>query len=195
MVTRSRRGAIVPVVLGVALLALAGCGKDDLAATFTGGTNSKEKQPIPSTVQPSEATPAQAQAAGTVTASVVSDPVAASKMEQTKLVDGQPIREQAQKYRATNVRDPFRSLIQDGDDRSNLVDLSVVSLVGIVQGDVPFCIVEDAEGISYVLRKGDRVKNGRVVSIKEDMVVASQTLLGYTTTVHLKLEEERGSHG
>ena len=55
--------------------------------------------------------------------------------------------------------------------------------------------VEDAEGIAYVLRKGDRVRNGRIVAIKVDRVVASQTFLGYTSTVQLKLEEERGSHG
>jgi hypothetical protein len=194
VVTRFRRGALVPIVLSAAVLAAAGCGKDELAQKFTGGTSSRDKQPIQSTVQAGQQTPAQPQPAGTVAPSIVSDPVAATKME-TQLVDGKPIREQSQKYRATNKRDPFRSLIQDTDERSDLVDLSVVSLVGIVQGDVPFCIVEDAEGIAYVLRKGDRVKNGRVVSIGTDTVVASQTLLGYTTTVRLKMEEERGSHG
>jgi Tfp pilus assembly protein PilP len=65
----------------------------------------------------------------------------------------------------------------------------VVKLVGVVlSGDQPFAIVEDADGIAYVLRKGDRVKNGRVVRITTDALVCSQTLLGYTTTVQLELE-------
>jgi hypothetical protein len=94
-------------------------------------------------------------------------------------------------------RDPFRSLISSDQARAEIVDLSVVTLVGIVwaQGE-PFCIVEDQEGISYVLRKGDPVKNGRVVSIHRDKLVASQTILGYTTTVQLTLAKEKGkTHG
>ena len=85
---------------------------------------------------------------------------------------------------------PTRALTNE-----DIVDLSVVKLVGIVQGPDPFCIVEDAEGIAYVLRKGDRVRNGRVVSISATSLVASQTLLGFTTTVQLSLEEGRESHG
>jgi len=106
---------------------------------------------------------------------------------------GDALREQATLYRASKSRDPFRSLISSEDENwSDVVDLSVVTLVGVVtSGEVPFCVLEDVEGISYVLRKGDRVKNGRVVRITEDALVASQTILGYTTTVQLKLEERK----
>lgn len=203
MATSFRRGALVPAVLCAALLGLSACGKDDIAQTFTGGSSSKDKQPIPSTVN-AGAAPAPAQAAAATPAAAapaaaakagMSEPQPATKMKEVELVDGQPIRENSQKYRSARVRDPFRSLITDDEVRTDLVDLGIVTLVGIVQGDVPFAIVEDADGIAYVLRKGDRVRNGRVVSIKEDMIVASQTLLGYTTTVQLKLEEENESHG
>ena len=72
-----------------------------------------------------------------------------------------------------------------------------MTLVGVVWAHPrPFCIVEDAEGISYVLRKGDRVKNGRVTAVHRDKLVASQTILGYTTTVQLTLDKEKGrTHG
>jgi Tfp pilus assembly protein PilP len=99
-----------------------------------------------------------------------------------------PLRAQSNEYRSTTRRDPFASLI-GSDERSDLVDLSVVRLVGVVtSGDRPFAIVQDTEGVSYVLRKGDRVKNGRVVRVTSEGLVCSQTLLGYTTTVQLKLE-------
>ena len=49
---------------------------------------------------------------------------------------------------------------------------------------------------SYVLRKGDRVRNGRVVEIRATSVVASQTILGFTTTVQLELVDRKGEkHG
>ena len=109
----------------------------------------------------------------------------------------QSLRSEAQVYTATRNRDPFRSLISSDQDRTNIVDLSVVTLVGVVWAHPrPFCIVEDAEGISYVLRKGDRVKNGRVTAVHRDKLVASQTILGYTTTVQLTLDKEKGrTHG
>lgn len=187
MVTRTRSS--VAVVLGAALLALSACGKADLAQKFTGGSSSKDKAMIPSTVSAAQpvATPAPADVA------VAGKPPAPA--EATKPVEGHPIREKEMKYRSASVRDPFRSLISGSEDRSGLVDLSVVTLVGIVMGDDPFCIVEDAEGTAYVLRKGDRVRNGRVVSIKTDTMVASQTLLGFTSTVQMKLEEGKESHG
>lgn len=195
MATRASKGLFAAGLLGAAFLAAQGCGKDDISQGFAGGSSSKEKAPIPSTVnagaaaQPAPAAPAPA------------DPAVAVKGEdegedaRQHLVDGKPIREQQMKYHSANVRDPFRSLISDQAERTDIVDLSVVKLVGIVQGPDPFCIVEDAEGIAYVLRKGDRVRNGRVVSISATSLVASQTLLGFTTTVQLSLEEGRESHG
>jgi hypothetical protein len=51
--------------------------------------------------------------------------------------------------------------------------------------------VEDPEKVSYVLRVGDPVRNGRVVGIRPEALVCSQTVLGYTTTVQLKLEERK----
>jgi hypothetical protein len=120
-------------------------------------------------------------------------PAVAEKQMETAMADdpNAPIRETSMEYRASgSTRDPFLSLV-GGENRSELIDLSVVTLVAVVGGEDPFGVVEDAEGSSYVLRQGDRVKNGRVVSIKPNALVASQTILGYTTTVQLKLVEER----
>lgn len=194
VVNKPRLRVPVAVITGGILLALSACGTDEVAQTFTGGSNSKDKQPIPPAVQTAQVVPAPAGSAAQ-TAARVNEPAVATKTDAPKLVEGRPIREKEMKYRSGGARDPFRSLLGDGEDRSDLVDLNVVTLVGIVYGDEPFCTVEDAEGTTYVLRKGDRVKNGRIVSINRDTVVASQTLLGYTTTVQLKLEEGKESHG
>jgi Tfp pilus assembly protein PilP len=101
------------------------------------------------------------------------------------------LRENLYYYDAFNRRDPFRSLVDGAfnrNDKMDLVNLSAVQLVGIVRGEVDrFSLLEDASGYSYILRVGDRVHNGTVVSIGEDELVARVTNFGQTTTVRLHL--------
>lgn len=194
MVTRAgipRRLATASTAV-VCVLLLGGCGGgEDAVANFAGGTNSKDKQPIPSAIEASALPGAPIEIpppAG------IQDPAVVAKTaeEESPRKSTEPIRVHSNEYRASASRDPFASLI-GSDQRSDLVDLSVVKLVGVVtSGDRPFAIVEDSEGVSYVLRKGDRVKNGRVVRVTDEGLVCSQTMLGYTTTVQLKLEHGKG---
>jgi len=101
------------------------------------------------------------------------------------------LRENLYYYDAFNHRDPFRSLVEGAfnqSDKMDLVNLSAVQLVGVVRGEVDrFALLEDASGYSYILRVGDRVHNGSVVSIGEDELVARVTNFGQTTTVRLRL--------
>jgi hypothetical protein len=101
------------------------------------------------------------------------------------------LRENLYYYDAFNRRDPFRSLVDGAfnrSDRMDLVNLNAVQLVGVVRGEVDrFALLEDASGYSYILRVGDRVHNGTVVSIGEDELVARVTNFGQTTTVRLHL--------
>ena len=135
------------------------------------------------------AQPAAAQAAPAVTAPVQPDSSAAvtAPAPGAKVV----LRENLYYYDAFNRRDPFRSLIDGAfnqSDRMELVNLSAVQLVGLVRGEVDrFALLEDASGYSYILRVGDRVHNGSVVSIGEDELVARVTNFGQTTTVRLRL--------
>jgi Tfp pilus assembly protein PilP len=120
-------------------------------------------------------------------APVESDAPAATTSANGKVV----IRENLYYYDAFNRRDPFRSLVDGAFNRSDKMDqvnLNAVQLVGIVRGEVDrFALLEDASGYSYILRVGDRVHNGTVVSIGEDELVARVTNFGQTTTVRLHL--------
>jgi hypothetical protein len=101
------------------------------------------------------------------------------------------LRESLYYYDAFNRRDPFRSLVEGAFNRSDkmdLVNLAAVQLVGVVRGEVDrFALLEDGNGYSYILRVGDRVHNGTVVSIGEEELVARVTNFGQTTTVRLHL--------
>jgi Tfp pilus assembly protein PilP len=108
---------------------------------------------------------------------------------------GVQLRENSYYYSAFNRRDPFRSLI-DGvfvkNEKMTLVNLNAVSLVGIVKGELDrFALLEDEDEFSYILRVGDRVRNGSVVSIGDQEMVARVTNFGQTTTIRLHLVERK----
>ncbi len=175
----------------------AGCDSGPLRG-LAGGTNSKDKAPIPPAVNAAAAaTPAPGTAAATPE---VQGPAVTDKAAPAHAVlppPNEPLRDKSEEYRAGRERDPFLSLLSGQNTRTDLVDPSIVRLVGIVSsGARPFCVVEDPEKVSYILYVGDPVRNGRVVAIKAESVVFSQTVLGYTTTVQLKLEERKDvKHG
>jgi hypothetical protein len=197
---------------------LAACGRagERSIADFTGGKKSGAKQPAPAQANP-PAEPHQAGAPHAPAPQPASAPVSAAgeeaarspevsgpavsqkspSTEELSAEESRPIREQTIAYGASHRKDPFRSLIGGSDIDTEIIDLSVVKLVGVAwdEGRI-FCAVEDAEGTAFILHKGDRVKNGRVVSIDHTALVASQTILGYTTTVQLTLENGKDdTHG
>jgi Tfp pilus assembly protein PilP len=97
-------------------------------------------------------------------------------------------------YASLGKRDPFASLLAGHFEESGpdgLVNIDEVKLVGVMWGDTDrFALVEDADGYSYILREGDRVKYGTVTRLDEDRLVARINFFGMTRTVVLSLEKE-----
>ena len=107
------------------------------------------------------------------------------------------LRENSYYYGAFNRRDPFRSLVSGRfvrDDMMETVDLTGVELVGVVKGDLDrFALLEDEKGFTYILRVGDRVRNGSIVAIGEQSMTARIVTFGQTSkfTLHL-VERQKG---
>ncbi|MEJ2719742.1 MAG: hypothetical protein P8181_01195 [bacterium] len=101
------------------------------------------------------------------------------------------LRKNSYYYSAFNKRDPFASLIVGdfvSDKKMELVDIARVELVGIVKGDLDrFALLEDEKGFSYILRVGDRVRNGSVVAIGDKSMVARVTNFGQTKKHTLRI--------
>ena len=99
-------------------------------------------------------------------------------------------------YQSYGKADPFAVLVAgdfEKDSANELVDMNSAHLVGVMWGqDDKFALVEDGEGFGYILRVGDRIRNGRVVSIRKDSLTARVTLYGITNKVVLKLEKSEG---
>jgi hypothetical protein len=96
-------------------------------------------------------------------------------------------------YQSYGKADPFGVLVSGDFEKSTaseLVDMNSAHLVGVMWGqDDKFALVEDGEGFGYILRVGDRVRHGRVVSIRKNSLTARVTLYGITNKVVLKLEK------
>jgi len=105
------------------------------------------------------------------------------------------LRENSYYYGAFNRRDPFRSLVDGSfvrDGKMELVSLGAVELVGVVRGDLDrFALLEDEKGFTYILRVGDRVRNGSIVAVGENTLTARVTSFGQTRKVTLHMVERQ----
>jgi hypothetical protein len=101
-------------------------------------------------------------------------------------------------YRSHGRRDPFRPLLckdEEEERQSDRLYLDGARLVGILWGGRVLALLEDNEGVSFCLEKGDRVHNGRLVEIRPDAVVFNQYRYGGTETVTLELEKKKKAGG
>ncbi|MBN1163498.1 MAG: hypothetical protein JXB45_02890 [Candidatus Krumholzibacteriota bacterium] len=110
-----------------------------------------------------------------------------------KDADSKTLREKRYYYKAFNRRDPFRSLVTGEFEESEyeLVNIYGVKLVGVLSGGLErFAMLEDNNGYGYILKAGDPVRNGSIVSVGDRSVIARIAMFGQTTTVTLRLEDK-----
>jgi Tfp pilus assembly protein PilP len=109
--------------------------------------------------------------------------------------DSITLRDKVYYYQAFNQRDPFQSLIAGEFEESgelDIVDIYSVRLVGILSGGMrKFAMLEDNNGYAYIMKAGDPIRNGSIVSVSDRALVARVSLFGQTSTVTLRLEEKK----
>jgi len=109
--------------------------------------------------------------------------------------DSITLRDRVYYYQAFNQRDPFQSLIAGEFEQSgelDIVDINSVKLVGVLSGGVEkFAMLEDNNGYSYIMKAGDPIRNGNIVSVSDRSLIARVSLFGQTSTVTLRLEEKK----
>ncbi|MBU8922576.1 MAG: hypothetical protein KOO63_12230 [Bacteroidales bacterium] len=105
------------------------------------------------------------------------------------------LREKKYYYQAFNRRDPFTSLIAGEFEESefDLVDIYGVKLVGVLSGGMDkYAMLEDKNGFGYIIKAGDPIRNGSIISVGDRALVARLTMFGQTTSVTLRLEGKTG---
>lgn len=96
-------------------------------------------------------------------------------------------------YQTMGRRDPFAALVQVGAgfNAAALPDVNSLRLVGVLH-DVQssWGLFEDANGYGYILKKGDRVQNGRLSKLTENKAFFQLSEFGWSRSVELDLERE-----
>ena len=98
-------------------------------------------------------------------------------------------------YQAFNRRDPFLSLMEGSyeETQADLVDIYKVRLVGVLSGGMEkYAMLEDNNGIGYILKVGDPIRNGNVISVAKRSLIARVTMYGQTSSITLNLEGVKG---
>lgn len=96
-------------------------------------------------------------------------------------------------YHTNGRRDPFLPLLQVGAayNAAALPDVSNLRLVGMLHDvDESWGLFEDANGFGYILRKGDRVRNGRLNKLTQTRAYFQLNEFGWSRSVELELEPE-----
>jgi hypothetical protein len=140
---------------------------------------------VPTLAQTDTAEKSSAEASGTESGTVSPSQISRDRIN--------AIRSNEFFYQSYGRDDPFRTLVSGEFEQakaSELVDINSAILVGVMWGqDDQFALVENGDGFGYILRVGDRVQHGRVVSIRKNSLTARVTLYGITSQVVLKLEK------
>jgi hypothetical protein len=100
------------------------------------------------------------------------------------------------KYHARSRRDPFETLINESKTYNNPVEQKLANveglrLVGIIEADGGSnrALFEDNDGYGYILKSGDKVKNGYVLRVEADRVFFQIFEYGWSRTVALRIEK------
>jgi hypothetical protein len=99
------------------------------------------------------------------------------------------------KYQADGRRDPFASLLDaqrtyDDPIGNRVPNVEGLRLVGIIESDgaTNRALFEDKAGFSYILKSGDKVRNGYVLRVESDQVYFQIFEYGWSRTVALTME-------
>jgi hypothetical protein len=120
----------------------------------------------------------------------------AAEMKATKVV--QFPQRMVIKYKRNNARDPFESLITIDRKKKGNVDLNKIPnvetlhLVGILEpvSGKGAALMEDLDGIGYILRPGDRVRNGYVAQIDKQAIYFQINEYGWGRTLVKHMEKD-----
>jgi len=122
-------------------------------------------------------------------------PVVPPKPQKEELPSFTPRR--AVHYSSGGRRDPFQPLWREGEVQFGsipLPDVESLTLVGILEDSTGFrALLEGPSGYGYILRKGDRVKNGYVAGVTKEEIVFQVVEYGWTRTAVLRMKRMKKS--
>jgi len=131
-------------------------------------------------------------------AGYAADPPEASKTVGIKAAGEDTLfRTETYVYEPAGRRDPFKSLVQKKGEGSGVTDVSSLdagnlTLTGIIWGPSGrLALVNDTQGVGYIIKPGDQVIGGKVFAITDTSVVFEQGDPGNTVKFVVPLTESK----
>ena len=94
-------------------------------------------------------------------------------------------------------RDPFETLINESRINDNPIEQRIANveglrLVGVIESDdkINSALFEDKDSYGYILKEGDKVRNGYVLRIEPEEVYFQLFEYGWSRTLSLKMENQ-----
>ncbi|MFH2048115.1 MAG: hypothetical protein ABIJ12_01620 [bacterium] len=94
-------------------------------------------------------------------------------------------------------RDPFETLINESRVNDNPIEQRIANveglrLVGVIESDnkINSALFEDKDSYGYILKEGDKVRNGYVLRIEPEEVYFQLFEYGWSRTLSLKMENQ-----
>jgi hypothetical protein len=160
-------------LIALALLPLAGCGNPPAAprptaSTAAAATPAAAPVVATATVPPTPAPPAANPMTAALTpTATVGAPTPAGLATAADATENDAAR---LAYEGKGRRDPFAPL--ETLEGVKAASVSTAKLRGIVSGSSgPLALIDTAEGVGYILKRGDTLVDGRLVDITQDSVV------------------------
>jgi hypothetical protein len=104
-------------------------------------------------------------------------------------------------YEPAGRRDPFESLVQKRGEGSGVTDVSSLdasnlTLTGIIWGPSGrIALVNDTQGVGYIIKPGDQIIGGKVFAITDTSVIFEQGDPGNTVKFVVPITESKSKGG
>lgn len=103
-------------------------------------------------------------------------------------------------YEPIDERDPFETLVDEtrttkGNIERRIPNVETLLLVGVLKSETgrAAALLEDLDGIGYILKPGDQVKNGFVAQIEDDAIYFQVNEYGWSRTIVKEMEKENST--
>lgn len=103
-------------------------------------------------------------------------------------------------YESIDDRDPFETLVDEtrttkGNMERRIPNVETLLLVGVLKSETgrAAALLEDLDGIGYILKPGDQVKNGFVAQIEDNAIYFQVNEYGWSRTIVKEMEKENST--
>ncbi len=163
-----------------------------------GSSESDSEEPPVASLEDGDVSPADLLPAVGQASKYRQDAAKSATMKQTQVVEFP--KRFVTTYEPIEERDPFETLVDEtrtskGSMERRIPNVETLLLVGVLKSETgrTAALLEDLDGIGYILKPGDQVKNGFVAQIENNAIYFQVNEYGWSRTIVKEMEKENST--